>query len=412
MDTFKEVGTAQGQEASWWTFGLTTLAARTKRALPFGTDITFHGAREQKDPVSADKGVPPQSTSLPIVEGKDEIDRSQTTDREDATDADRIDQKVNFIPEIHVSSVAPGDSSVADSANKKIQSPIFSEDFISTKPSSVWEATQPSPHEKEGPEAVTDDPNNLGRYDVTRDDLQSVASANEEIQSLDGSAIISPSLRWAAVSCIADILTDDPDLGRMYQDAERYLDDDKFLRNHERLLKFYYLRLRSQTVTQAQRLGVEFLRLRIHRRLISTVVKSKTQKADDSTEITNFDLSIVQVLHREETLNRFFDSIVETPGRDCSDDSIDHTESLEDVSESENEDSGDGDESKNGENFSLDNLHEIKTVFRSGQALRDFKQQFHHFLYPDPSVRGEVRLNAGLAPTPTVTFDVIGDRPN
>lgn len=55
----------------------------------------------------------------------------------------------------------------------------------------------------------------------------------------------------------------------LYAEAYEKLQEEGFLRNHDRLLQRYYLSLRSRATDREQSVAIDFLRSRFHRNLIS-----------------------------------------------------------------------------------------------------------------------------------------------
>ena len=104
------------------------------------------------------------------------------------------------------------------------------------------------------------------------DDLQSILSVNEDIESLASSASTSPESRETAVNVFIKGCTDDDELLAMYQEAASRMDEARFVRNHTRLLKTFFLDLTAEVGTPAQLAAVRFLRLRSERTRISCCI--------------------------------------------------------------------------------------------------------------------------------------------
>lgn len=95
---------------------------------------------------------------------------------------------------------------------------------------------------------------------------------------------------------------------------------------------------------------------------------------------------------------------------DISDENSHLTEPSVEIGEREDEASEEDEKFNNDVNLSLINLEETRNLFKSGQALKDFKQQLHNFLYPSSSIGETVHSTARLDSTPSVTFDVTKGR--
>lgn len=288
--------------------------------------------------------------------------------------------------------------------------------ILSYDANSIYRGRFREDHINRDPGPYSDELNVPKGLDILEDELQSVASANEEIQSVDERQIVSPNLRQAAASDIAEVLTGEPELARMYQDAVSCLDDERFIRNHARLLKFFFLALRSQAATQMQKLAVKFLKMRMHRRLISSEIRWKVKEHNDSKK-KEFDSNFNQDIYSEEILKRFLDSAVEpseqnkSPAGHFGDGTIEPTEPTADDGESVNDSLNDSEGTIDGERTSVINLEETRKLFKSGRALKDFKQQLHNFLYPGHSMREDAHSTTRFVTQSSFFFKFTAWRP-
>jgi tetratricopeptide (TPR) repeat protein len=98
------------------------------------------------------------------------------------------------------------------------------------------------------------------------DDVESIASIEDDIQSLDGS---SSDTALAAVSYITKMFVDNPELFGLYHEATKIFGEAKFIRSHRRLLKKFYLDLVPESRTPQQHVAIDFLRSRVARIRIS-----------------------------------------------------------------------------------------------------------------------------------------------
>jgi hypothetical protein len=120
------------------------------------------------------------------------------------------------------------------------------------------------------------------RPDERNDDIDSVASASDDVESLVDSNSGAGNYRYAAANYIAKEFIKDSDLLALYQESNQVLDATRFLRNHRRLLKMLYLDLRSEANGPSQTLAIRFLRARSARRLISLRIRGFVTPSDDT----------------------------------------------------------------------------------------------------------------------------------
>ncbi|KAI8301199.1 ankyrin repeat protein [Colletotrichum sp. SAR11_240] len=135
--------------------------------------------------------------------------------------------------------------------SSSVASKMFSEGAISTKPSSLEEDIDVIEDHVTRQIAKTFY-RHTSPCDDTNDDIRSLISGHEDIQSQEGSNSTHWEVREAAANYLADMLVNDPHLGPLYEEAFKGLDDARFLRNHRRLLRRYYLSLLSQAKSQKQ----------------------------------------------------------------------------------------------------------------------------------------------------------------
>jgi tetratricopeptide (TPR) repeat protein len=111
-------------------------------------------------------------------------------------------------------------------------------------------------------------------------DVQSVLSIDEDISSTAESDSTSSSFREAAADYVVKTFTDDKELLALYEDATQRLDEARFVRNHRRLLKIYFLDMQSEEQSPSQNLAIRFLRPRSERTLISCKIRHIFRTAD------------------------------------------------------------------------------------------------------------------------------------
>ncbi|KAK1589784.1 uncharacterized protein LY79DRAFT_659931 [Colletotrichum navitas] len=169
---------------------------------------------------------------------------------------------------------------------------------------------------------------------------------------------------------LTEVLTEDPDLTPLYLDAAQRLEDYRFFGNHRRLLKRYYLYLRSRTTNQKQRAAIEFLRPRSHRDLISRKVLEKLQ-SHDKTKRERVHAALPQDEERDLTLERYLNSI-ETTSKGLPTHAMETVPDLDDESSMDEED-----------RHSISarvGLEETRSFFVSGVPLARFKAEFQDLL--------------------------------
>ncbi|KAM0292373.1 hypothetical protein ACHAPM_011755, partial [Fusarium culmorum] len=165
-------------------------------------------------------------------------------------------------------------STVSDIAFSETPNPLSSNHGTSTNPSSLSdEAFVSQDRMAEGRPALT-----FFNYKMSEtehelsniyDDVQSIASVSDDIDSLAEPDLGAANFRHAAVAYIVSMLTGNPELLSLYKQASRSMTKVKFVRNHRRLLKKYFLGLFTESKTASQRSAVEFLRFRPNRTQIS-----------------------------------------------------------------------------------------------------------------------------------------------
>ncbi|KAK2002290.1 hypothetical protein LX36DRAFT_730613 [Colletotrichum falcatum] len=213
------------------------------------------------------------------------------------------------------------------------------------------------------------------------DDVRSLVSGPEDIRSQDGSGAVRWAVTTAAVSYLAEVLTGDPDLTTLYLDAARRLEDGRFIRNHGRLLKRYYLSLRSQTPNQKQTTAIEFLRPRSHRTLISRRVLEKLRSRNE-TKRERVHAALPQDEERNLTLERYLNGVEAGSRGPPADDAVGPAPDPD-------EDGSSVDEEDYRGVGALVDLEEARSFFVSGTPMALFKAEFRDFLDPGRDRAGE-----------------------
>ncbi|KXH34344.1 hypothetical protein CSIM01_00255 [Colletotrichum simmondsii] len=260
-----------------------------------------------------------------------------------------------------------------------VASEIFSAGLSSTNPSSLEENTNAVDENK----AIRQTAKTF--YNHTRiesppdnfdDEIRSLALGPEDIQSQDGSSPTRWEVKKAAASYLAEMLTTDATLRPLYREASQRLDDERFPRNHGRLLKRYYLSLCSQTGNRKQSVAVNFLRPRSNRTLISRKVLESIGKETVQVTLPQYD-------ERNLTLERFLNSVEVDPDAITAE-----VEMSLDIDE-EQESSVDEEEQ---DDLELVDLENARSYFTSGTSLTQFKAEFRDFLHLPRMVVEEAQL--------------------
>ncbi|KAF3804125.1 hypothetical protein GCG54_00000474 [Colletotrichum gloeosporioides] len=222
------------------------------------------------------------------------------------------------------------------------------------------------------------DGNDSGREFQEADDdmieIQSIPSLTDDIMSPSDSGPVN----WNVIV--------DPELRALYQYAISHLDENRFLRNHRRLLKGYYILLQSQAHKTDQISSIDFLRSRKHRNLISSKILGSLspQKAGQSGDLRE---ELQKNENRNLTIERYLRGPDETYEAGSETKMLCFKEDGDDREVSENEgqsdsDTNDGETSKSTVSVSCEKLAETRQFLTSGVALTKFKTDFRDFLFP------------------------------
>ncbi|RKK06959.1 hypothetical protein BFJ66_g16171 [Fusarium oxysporum f. sp. cepae] len=203
------------------------------------------------------------------------------------------------------------------------------------------------------------------------DDIQSVISFSEEIGSLAEPAPGIQEARYAAVTYIIDIFTRDPELLTLYETANQNMDENRFIRNHQRLLKEYVVGLLAQEQTSSQRLATEFLRCRPHRTRISQGIYNSVKPSDRSVR-ERLDTAFEQDKKLRIMLDRYLSQ--QGPSED------DPMPDDQDSTDLPSDDSDDDYQYEEG--VVLSNLEEAREFLVTGRPFRTYKDHLHQFLNP------------------------------
>ncbi|KAL3962979.1 hypothetical protein ACCO45_004502 [Purpureocillium lilacinum] len=208
------------------------------------------------------------------------------------------------------------------------------------------------------------------------DDVQSITSVTDDIGSLTESTSTMLGHREAATNYFVKKFTDDSELLALYQDAAERMDEARFVRNHRRLLKRYFLDLQSEGHTPSEKLAVRFLRLRSDRTRISSEICRMARSSDNAVR-EKVNVMLDQAKDKLFLLDRFLGQQDSTAGAERS---IERRATRdEDVTSeaSEDSDAGESETAVDGRLLKLDATAEFLTT---GRPFSAYKQRLRGFL--------------------------------
>jgi nucleoside phosphorylase/tetratricopeptide (TPR) repeat protein len=224
------------------------------------------------------------------------------------------------------------------------------------------------------------------------DDIQSIASISDDINSLaEAKYDKMANIRHAAMTYFVSTLAGIPGLLSLYEKAVKVMDEAKFVRNHRRMLKTYYLGLRAEGRTPSELLAIQFLRPRSNRTQISIQICHLVT----STESTVRE-QVTALLEQEKDnllmIDRFLSERSYT-GRQAlpnhihytshADSTRKHGENSDFDSDTDSDLDGNLDEKHETqfeENDVLSALEATKEFFVNGRPFRAYQDRMHEFL--------------------------------
>jgi tetratricopeptide (TPR) repeat protein len=304
---------------------------------------------------------------------------------------------------------------VSDTASTEHPSTFWSDQAGSTNPSSLSQIAVDM-------EQVTDSrsPITFYRYkepaiehkpDKRDDDIQSVESIPDDVDSLAESTSGMVHYRQAAVNYIVKIFTADSELVALYQEATHSMDKAKFVENHRRLLKRFFLDLRSEGHTPSQKLAVGFLRSRSKRIHISSEIRRLVMPSDNTVR-EKINIMLKQKQGSLSLLDRFLDE--NSAAQLAPTNTVDETSDGElivqprvrdnaDTASKESEDSGNdknmsGDESEVAieDDSTLSKLATTAEFLTSGRSFGLYKENLRAFLRPVHKAAHLQNLHSGI----------------
>ncbi|KAF9773689.1 hypothetical protein IL306_008448 [Fusarium sp. DS 682] len=225
----------------------------------------------------------------------------------------------------------------------------------------------------------------------TQDDIRSVSSADTDIGSLAESESSLTRIHHAAVTFVVNMLTADSQLASLYKEATKITNESKFIENHRKLLKKYYLELRKENQDSqepSQVSAIQIFKFRYLRILISREIWSLVSLFDSNQQESILPLE-EQGMDQRIMLDRFL----------CDNESA----SLDLIAPSLQEDNDSASDESEFEDFNeseniLPHLEAAKQFFISGQSFQSYRGLLQQFLRPMPASTGP-----GNGPSPLDT---------
>ena len=232
---------------------------------------------------------------------------------------------------------------------------------------------------------------------ITTDEVEISLSSKSSIVSIIGEAI----------EKFARIIVSEGDLKDKYETAVSRYTEERFLRNHKRLLKRYFLDLTAEIATDTQRHVVRALRGSLQRGHVSSKVYTSFSQRDIAGQEGMRALS-AQEIDGAEKVNSYLQSLPKDSPSDVGahGDVVLNTKDQDDarsqssLSDSENEDSV-----KESEALSLDKLKKIVAFLTRGRSFQLFKENLHQFVYPPSTIREALATNDIRVPPVVVRID-------
>jgi hypothetical protein len=115
------------------------------------------------------------------------------------------------------------------------------------------------------------------------DDIESVGTVETDIQSSIESLALSD-VREAAAYEIAKAFNEDDEISKLYDEGLRRMDDSRFIQNHRRFLKLFYLEAANDAEIASHHVVLRFLRSRVARIRVSAQIIVAKEPSNDEPE--------------------------------------------------------------------------------------------------------------------------------
>lgn len=213
------------------------------------------------------------------------------------------------------------------------------------------------------------------------DDVQSITSIPDDIESLAGPKHEMAKIRQVAVSYFVRTLIENLELLYLFEEAARRMGEARFVRNHRRLLKIYFLELQGEGKTPSQLSAIQVLRPRTNRTQISQRI-CRLVMPSDSTVREQVTRSFKQEKDELTMLDRFL-SERNTAEQPVMPDTTHYNSPADDTGEYDSDDDTDeqGDTLPK-EEAMLSALEATKEFFITGRPFRVYQDSMREFLKP------------------------------
>lgn len=221
------------------------------------------------------------------------------------------------------------------------------------------------------------------------DDTCSLASENEDIGSLADSVEFSEP-RTTAIKYLAKMFLKDAELENLLKEAHDRMGSEKFVRNHRRLLKTYFLRGLSSSPTRSQGYALSILRSRRRRIELSNLLFQKF-----ASESSHSMIELEQEVDKLSIIDKFLASQEDQPST-----ILDH--------DNDNDSSGDNDDcgsdGDNDDGVALDHLAAATDFMTSASHFQAYRVELGNFLDTLQPQHGSTIETVPVAMVSTQTF--------
>jgi len=224
-----------------------------------------------------------------------------------------------------------------------------------------------------------------GSEPVEENDIASLGSVHEDIASLIENTTATPESREAAANFLVKKLTDDNELLSLYQEAVRRMGEARFVRNHRRLLKRFFLDLRSEEQSPIERAAVRFLRLRSERSRISSNIHRSVRPLEEQTR-EQINMKIGQEKDNLFLLDRLLGEQDATTGTVTDTPPVEPIIYDDEDVISEASEGGDINADDYIMKDKLPNLESVSEFLTTGKPFASYKANLKKFLHPDSAV--------------------------
>lgn len=226
-----------------------------------------------------------------------------------------------------------------------------------------------------------------------RDSVDTISSSSSEVESLvSDTSVFSLVPSMASDSTLGEVLDDairhlvkvfveDSELFSLYREAQAKIDMDRFVRNHERLLKKYYMDLSSIAHNDQQRRTIRFLRGTKQRHQMTEQIyfrldPSYNDKKDRIVALSKQTVDSMENLNRllrPQILGTFASPLL--PREEMEDGSSSGSNNNNKIPSTDDDD----DENRS---LSVSELDSVLKFLTKGASFNNFKDNLRRFIYP------------------------------